>query len=100
MGIDPMEIAKTELAKAMVPTPDDIMEMLSPIAALYYLEQLGWGTFRLWTAYAQDEVGKDPDAEADLAETLQGIGVSVGAIDAVAARIGLIPPEAVNGAPS
>lgn len=95
MAIDPQEMAKKELAKAMVPTPDDICEELSPIAALYFLEQLSWATLTLWTAYAKDEQDKAPEVADDLGLTLQGVALAVGSLDEICARIGLIPPAAV-----
>jgi hypothetical protein len=100
MSIDPQQMAKEALAKAMIPTPDDIMESLDPLAALYYFEQLGWGVLTLWTAYVTEMDGIDSDVTTDLAETLNGIAVTVGGLDVVCARIGLIPQEAVDGAPS
>ena len=98
MTIDPQELAQQELAKVMIPTPDDVCESLSPVAALYYWERLGWQVYTLWVAYASDEAEKDPTVGDDLAETLQGIGTTLGAMDAVCARIGLIPQEALDGA--
>lgn len=95
MSVDPQEVAKVELAKAMIPTPDDVLTELSPLAGLYYLEQLGWAVLTSWTAYADDAKGDDVETADDLAETLQGVAQVVGQLDAVCARIGLIPLDAV-----
>lgn len=99
MSIDPQELAKQELAKNLVPTPDDIAEMLSPIAMLYYFEQLGWATIKTWTGHLMEHAKDPAEITDDLSQTLQGIMEVVGALDEVAARIGLIPAEAVTGAP-
>lgn len=94
MTTDPHETAKAELAEAMIPTPEDVISDLSPLAALYYLEQLGWATFTMFTAYAESEQGKDQAADDDLAVTLTQIGVVVGMLDETCIRVGLLPLEA------
>ena len=97
--IDPQAAAQSELAAAMIPTPDDVCESLSPTGALYYLEQLAWAVLTLWTAYSSDQQGNDQDADDDLAVTLQQVATIVGSLDATCARIGLIPADAVPPAP-
>ena len=79
----------------MIPTPDDIVSDLDPMAALFYLEQLSWATLTLWTAMATDVQGKDQAADDDLAITIQQVSVIVGMLDKTCARIGLIPADAV-----
>lgn len=94
MTLNPETLAREELAKVMIPTPDDIMAELSPLAALFYLDQLAWGVFKLWTFHLSSASVADVEAADDAAETLQGIGVALGNLDAVCARIGLAPTEA------
>jgi hypothetical protein len=94
-SVDPQTTAKAALAAAMIPTPDDVVSDLDPMAALYYLEQLSWAVLTAWAAYASEQGDLDPEVGADLAETLEGVGTVVGALDAVCARIGLIPLDAV-----
>lgn len=95
MAIDPEQLAKNELSEAMIPTPDDVVNDLSPLAALYYLEQLGWATLNVWTAYAQEAEDTKQDGADDLAITLQQVASIVGSLDATCARIGLIPADAI-----
>ena len=95
MSIDPQEMAKKELAEVMIPTPDDVCESLSPIAALYYFEQLGWKLLTLWVAHVSDSIGADPEINAELSATLTAINMIVGETDAVCVNIGLLPPEAI-----
>lgn len=95
MAIDPQEMAKAELAEAMIPTPDDIMEELTPLGALYYWEQLGWATLTTWTAHVQDMDDQGDEAASEMAGVLQGIATALGGLDAVCATIGLVPAEAV-----
>jgi len=96
LSIDPQELAKAELAKAMIPTPDDVCDSLSPIAALYYYEQLGWQLLTLWVAHVSDSIGADPEINAELSATLTAINMIVGETDAVCVNIGLLPPEAIS----
>lgn len=93
--IDPHEMAKAELASAMIPAPEDQVTDLTPIGALYLLEQMGWAVLTLWTAHAEDQVSEADDVTSDLATTLQGIGTCVGMLDEICARIGVLPLEAV-----
>lgn len=95
MSVDPNELARNELAAAMIPTPDDVMTDLSPLAGLFYLEQLGWAVLTSWAAFASDAATTDPEAGDDLAQTLAQVGGIVGMLDATCARIGLIPADAV-----
>lgn len=93
--IDPNQIAREELAKAMIPTPDDVVTDLSPIAALFYLEQLGWAVLTSWTAYASEAAENNVEGADDLGVTLNQVAETVGRLDEICARIGLLPVEAV-----
>ena len=95
VAIDPEEMVRGELAAAMIPTPEDVMEDLSPLAGLFYLEQLGWAVLTSFTAYAQEQLDAEVEGADDLSVTLSQIGAIVGMLDGTCARIGLIPPEAV-----
>lgn len=90
-GLDPEEMAKTELAKAMIPTPDDIMDELSPLAALYLLDQMAWATFTNWTAWLSDMTDEQKADAESAAPTLSGLGLVCGELDAICAAIGLAP---------
>lgn len=93
--IDPNEMARKELAEAMIPTPDDVMTDLSPLAGLFYLEQLGWAVLTSWTAYSQEAIETNAEGSDDLSVTLSQVAAVVGMLDGTCARIGLIPPDAV-----
>lgn len=98
-AIDPEQLARQELAAAMIPTPEDVVTDLSPLGALFYLEQLGWAVLTCWTAYSQEQAEQGVEGADDLAVTLSQVGAIVGMLDGTCARIGLIPPEAVPPAP-
>lgn len=92
--IDPQEDAQAELAATMTPTPDSIVEDLSPMAALFYLERLAWQVLTSWTAHVSEMNGAEVELVDDIAQTLNGIATAVGVIDGVCERIGLIPQGA------
>lgn len=94
-AVDPNELARSELAEAMIPTPDDVMADLSPLAGLFYLEQLSWAVLTSFTAHAESTQGKNKQADDDLAITLNELAMLVGGLDQTCARIGLLPVEAV-----
>lgn len=94
-AVDPNDLARNELAEAMIPTPDDVMSDLSPLAGLFYLEQMGWAVLTSFTAYAEETQGKNKAADDDLAVTLNELAMLVGGLDQTCARIGLLPVEAV-----
>lgn len=90
-GIDPEDIARTELAGAMVPTPDDIVEMLSPLASMLYLQQLAWANFQNWTAWLADMT---PEQQADAQGATKVLQVNAqvcGLLDAICETVGLTP---------
>lgn len=97
--IDPNVIAREELAKAMIPTPDDVVTDLSPLACLFYMEQLGWAVLTSWTAYASEAQENGVEGADDLGVTLNQIAETVGRLDEICARIGLLPVEAVPPRP-
>lgn len=93
--LDPEQIARKELAEAMIPTPEDVVTDLSPLGALFYLEQLGWAVLTSWTAYSQEQADAGAEGAEDLSVTLGQVASIVGMLDGTCARIGLIPPDAV-----
>lgn len=96
MSIDPNSHAREQLAAAMIPTPDDLANDLDPMACLFYLEQLGWTIFTVWTAFAEEQSGQDSQVDDDLAVTLAQLGVIVGMLDQACIRVGLLPVEAAG----
>lgn len=99
MTINPEELVRAELAAAMVPTPDDIMADLTPLAGLFYWEQMAWGVLKLWAAEVADWTVADQAASDDLGATLNALADIVGQVDGLAAKLGLIPAEQVPPAP-
>lgn len=92
--IDPQEDAQAELAANMTPAPDAIVEDLSPMASLFYLERLAWQVLTSWTAHVTEMGSAEVELQDDIAQTLNGLATAVGMIDGVCERIGLIPQGA------
>lgn len=93
--LDPNVIAREELAKAMIPTPEDIAGDLTPLSALFYLEQLSWTVLAMFTGFTQEQSDAGNDGAEDLVQTLNEIATITGMLDQCCSRIGLIPRDAV-----
>lgn len=90
-GPDPEAMARAELAEAMAPHPPDLIEGLSPLACMLYLDQLGWGTLNIWTAWLSQLETVDSDAPAEITLAFGGLMMAVGALDGICVVLGLIP---------
>lgn len=90
-----LEAVTTELAQVAVPSPDDILSELSPLAQLYFVEQLAWELLRSYAAMGAATEGDEDAESSNLSGALTGIGVAAGALDESCVLMGLLPPEAV-----
>lgn len=95
--LDTMEMARAELAKAMVPTPEDLLDGMGPLGVLFYAEQTVVEAFKLLVFFAS-ESADDPDAEeGDLPRVIEAVGMALGQLDAACILLGILPPEAAGG---
>jgi hypothetical protein len=97
---DPAEVARTELATEQVLPPEDLLPDVGPMGQLLYLEQLTWYVLTTWTGMisAADDGVLDDDSEP--LRALQAITLAAGMIDQACVIVSLLPPEAVDGAPT
>ena len=96
-----LETAQDELAKSMMPHPDEFMEDYSPQAALLFLRQVAMSSLRTCTA-ASASLGADEDEEVPAAtEVLNGVAAAVVGSTHALVALGVLPLEAeealVNG---
>lgn len=92
--IDPEQIARSELAAKMVPSPDDIMGELSLLAGLYYVNQIAWAGYTLVTAELQEDAEKGINVPAEVTTALQTLAEVVGMLDEACIGLGLLPVAA------
>lgn len=97
LSIDPEENAKTELATAMVPTPEDIADMLTPLTMLYFMDRVGWVALTSLTAMGVDLKEIETADTGDLGSVVNMLADIVGQLDGLCAHCGLLPASAVLG---
>lgn len=89
-----MKSAQMDLAKAMVPTPDDILADVGPLASVLYLDTLAWHVMTYWTGTMIDGASGDITPDDPPAMVLNALGQVVGMLDEVLVTLGMMPPEA------
>lgn len=93
---DAQQLAVNELAAATVPTPDDLLGDVGPLAQVFYLEQLAYAVMRAYTAMLS---ASDDDAMPDDSEpvrALAALGEACGNLDAACILLSILPPEAAS----
>jgi hypothetical protein len=95
-GIDTLEMAKHELAADMVPSPDDIMDDLSPLGQLYFAEQTVYECLKRYTAALSEEATEVTDTSEGAGKALVAISEAAGMLDVAMVEMGMLPAEAVR----
>lgn len=95
--IDPQEIAIAELRAQMVPTPDDIVDMVGTVTQVYYLQMLAYSVMTQLVAKAEVEGESDDDADQVTVKVLEAISTACGNLTAACVYMGILPEEAVQG---
>ena len=91
---DALAQAQDELARAMVPWPDDYVEDLTPTAALLLARQVSMCALRVATGAVASLV-EDPDEEdALMHEVLNGCSAAVAGHTHALVALGVLPEEA------
>lgn len=89
--IDPEQSARIELMGLQVPTPDDLVDGLTPLAQLLYLQQLAYTVLGGFAAEAVDSLETFEDQAVIVSDTVGALNLICGEIDAVCAPLGLLP---------
>lgn len=96
--IDPEQTARMELMSFQVPAPDDLVDGLTPLAQLLYLQQLAYTVLGGFAAGAIDTLGADEAPGATVSATVGALNLICGEIDAACEPLGLLP-DGWDGAP-
>lgn len=91
-----LSAAKDELGALMAPAPEDVLEDLSIIASLFYVEQWCYALLAQWNAKLSEDAPTDEDTDGQVANAMQGIAAACGNLDASCVLMGLLPSEAVT----
>ena len=86
----------TEIGTAGCPTPDDILSELSPLAQLYFVEQLAYGLLHAWAARIAADVGTPEEAPEGVVQALDAVGIAAGNLDAALILMGVLPEDAAG----
>lgn len=92
--IDTMEMARQELATQMFPSPDDMFDDLSPLAALFYVEQCAVEVYKSFVASLSETPDDDMDTGSGAGKALVAIGQALGMLDVACVEMGILPSEA------
>ena len=91
-----LDTVKAELASTMTPSPDLVLADLSPLARLYFVEQLGYALLTMHTADVAEDAAELGDGDSGPARALQAISVACGALDEACIAVGLLPEGATT----
>ena len=89
-----LETAQDELARSMMPHPDEFMEDYSPQAALLFLRQVAMSTGKICTAAAISLNADEDETVPAATEVLNGVAACVVGSTHSLVALGVLPPEA------
>lgn len=95
---DANEMAQGELAANTVPTPDDVLQDVGPLAVLWYARELTYYAVKSWAAQLSADEAGDVDQDSELAQALGGISLAAGNLDAACILVSLLPPDYADDA--
>jgi hypothetical protein len=95
--LDAMTIAQEELARAMVPAPDDLLADVGPLAQLLFIERTCYSVLQSWAAMLSGDEAADVDDDSGPVRALAAIGQAAGNLDAACVEVSILPPDATEG---
>jgi len=87
------DLARTELATAMVPWPEDLLADIGPLGQMVYLNQLAWHVFRSLRGMLSTDASIELQAGDPPVVALNQLMEAIGMIDQVCVTLDLIPIE-------
>ena len=95
---DANEMAQGELAANTVPTPDDVLADVGPLAVLWYARELAYYAVTFWTATLSADEAADIGDTSELAQALEAISLAAGNLDGACVLVSLLPSEYADDA--
>lgn len=95
---DANEMAQGELAANTVPTPDDVLMDVGPLAVLWYARELAYYAVKSWAAQLSADEAGDVDEDSELGQALGAISMAAGNFDAACILVSLLPPDYADDA--
>lgn len=95
-SIDPLQDAQDELAGYRVMSPEDLLELCSPNACLYFLQQTAYECLKHWATELSPEGEQATWEGTDVTKAFNAIATICGQADEACVLVGILPPEALN----
>ena len=93
---DALDMATTELAEAMVPTPEDMLADVGPLAQAWYLQQLAYHVMRSFTAFLSTDEAGDVADDSEPVRALGALTTLCGIADGICVTLSILPAEAAG----
>lgn len=90
---DPEQAARAELGANSVPTPDDLMADVGPLAVLLYLRELSYYGMRLMSASLSIDNAEPPADDSEPVRALAALSQVCGELDGACVLVGLLPAD-------
>jgi hypothetical protein len=90
----PLQAVQAELAAAMYPWPDDVMDDLTPQAGLVVLRQTAMQCLRMVTDAAGSLAADGNEEQPTISEVLNGVAAAVAGATHALVALGVLPAEA------
>lgn len=91
--VDANELAQGELAANTVPTPDDVLQDVGPLAVLWYARELTYYAVKSWAAQLSADEAGDVGETSELSQALEAISLAAGNLDGACVLVSLLPPD-------
>lgn len=95
---DALELAKSELAEAMVPDPEDLLADVGPLAQLFYLNQTAYQVLKNYAAMLTAKGIETPADDSEPVRALQMVAEACGMLDGACQELSILPREAADDA--
>jgi hypothetical protein len=90
---DANELAQGELAANTVPTPEDVLMDVGPLAVLWYARELTYYAVKSWAAQLSADEAGDIGEASELAQALEAISLAAGNLDGACVLVSLLPSD-------
>jgi hypothetical protein len=95
--VDANELAQSELAANTVPTPDDVLADVGPLAALWYARETVYYAVKFWAATLSGTEADNVGDTSDLSAALEAMSLAGGNLDGACMRVSLLPADYASG---
>lgn len=95
-GVDPAQIAQSELAANTVPTPEDVLADVSPLTQLWYARETCYAAMRVMAATLSVGDDEAPPDDSEPVRALAALSDACGTLDGACSLVGLLPADYAN----